>query len=120
MDLLVLQAVIQINFLFQATLNPRISAWEYFNGPFDYDAMPFVPLGQKVIVHNKPGPRNSWDFRGEDGWSIGASMDGYCSQQYMAGATKCERITDTILFCHQHLTVPNVTLEDRLQHGIIN
>ena len=118
-DLLVPQAVIQLNFLCQATFNPRISAWEYFNGPFDYDATPFRPLVQKVIAHNKPGTRNSWDFRDEDGWSIGAAMDGYHSQQYVAVTTKCERITETISFRHQHLTVPNVTLEDRLQHGII-
>ena len=58
-DLLIPQAVMQINILRQATLNPRISAWEYFNGPFDYDATPFGPLGQKVIAHNKPGTRNS-------------------------------------------------------------
>ena len=34
-DLLIPQTVIQLNFLCQATLNPRISTWEYFNGPFD-------------------------------------------------------------------------------------
>ena len=92
---------------------------EYFNGLFDYDVTPFGPLGQKVIAHNKPGTRNSWDFRGEEGWSVGAAMDGYRSQRYVAASTKCERITNTILFCHQHLTVPVVTPEDRLQHGII-
>ena len=118
-NLLVPQAVIQLNFLHQATLNPRISAWEYFNGPFDYNSTPFGPIGQKFIAHNKPGTRNSWDFRGEDRWSIGAAVDGYRSQRYVAADTKCERITDTISFRHQHLTVPDVTLEDRLQHRII-
>ena len=118
-DLLIPQAVMQLNFLRQATLNPSISAWEYFNGPFDYDATPFGPLGQKVIAHNKPGTRNTWDFRGEEGWSIGACMDGYRAQRYVAASTKCERTTDTISFRHQHLTVPTVTPEDRLQHGIV-
>ena len=58
-DLLIPQAVRQLNFLRQATFNPRISAWEFYNGPFDYDATPFGPLGQKVIAHNKPGTRDS-------------------------------------------------------------
>ena len=44
-DLLVPQAIMQLNMLRQSTLNPRISAWEFFNGPFDYDATPFGPLG---------------------------------------------------------------------------
>ena len=99
-DLLTPQAVIQLNMLRQATLNPRISAWEYFNGPFDYDATPFGPLGQKVIAHNRPGTRNSWDFRGKERWSVGTTMDGYRSQRYVAASTKCERITDTISFRH--------------------
>ncbi|KAL7525219.1 hypothetical protein ACHAXR_001556, partial [Thalassiosira sp. AJA248-18] len=51
-DLLIPQAVITLNLLRQATLNPRISAWEFYNGPFDYDATPFGPLGQQVIAHN--------------------------------------------------------------------
>ena len=84
-----------------------------------YDATPFGPLGQKVIAHNKPGTRKSWDFRGETGWSIGAAMNGYHAQRYVAGDTKCEHITDTISFRHQHLTVPDVTPEDRPQHRII-
>ena len=46
-------------------------------------------------------------------------MDGYHSQCYVAAGTKSDRITDTVLFCHQHVTVPDVTPEDRLQHGII-
>ena len=46
-------------------------------------------------------------------------MDGYRSQRYVAADIKCERITDTISFRHQHLTLPDVTPEDRLQHGII-
>ena len=116
---LVPQDVIELNFRRQATLNPYTSAWEYFNGPFDYNVTPFRPLGQKVIAHNKPGTRSSWYFRDEDGRSIGAAMDGYCSQQYVAGDTKFEGITETISFRHQHLTVPDINPEDRLQHRII-
>ncbi|KAL7531028.1 hypothetical protein ACHAXR_003813, partial [Thalassiosira sp. AJA248-18] len=101
-----------------ATLNPRISAWDFYNGPSDYDATPFGPLGQQVIAHNKPETRHSWDFRGERGWSIGAAMDSYRCQRYIHKATKAERITDTVSFRHHHLTQPEVTPEDRLQHGI--
>jgi hypothetical protein len=36
-DLLLPQAKLTINLLRQATANPKISAWEYFNGPFNFN-----------------------------------------------------------------------------------
>ena len=37
---LLVQTEVTINLLRQATLNPRMSAWEYYNGAFDYTATP--------------------------------------------------------------------------------
>ena len=73
-DLLLPQTEMTLNLLRQATANPAISAWEYFNGKLDYNATPLGPLGISVIVHTKPGRRQSWNFRGKDGWSVGASL----------------------------------------------
>jgi hypothetical protein len=36
-DLLLLEAKLTVNLLRQATINPKISTWEYFNGPFDFN-----------------------------------------------------------------------------------
>ncbi len=36
-DLLLLQAELTLNLIQQATLNPRISAWELFQGPFNFN-----------------------------------------------------------------------------------
>jgi hypothetical protein len=36
-DLLLPQAKLIVNLLRQATINLKISAWEYFNGPFDFN-----------------------------------------------------------------------------------
>ena len=41
-DLLLPQAELTLNLLRQSTLNPRISAWECFQGPFDFNKMPLV------------------------------------------------------------------------------
>ena len=76
-DLLIPQAVMTLNFLRQATLNPKISAWEYLMGEFDYNATPLRPLGCCIIAHLKPDVRNLWDFRGKDGWSLGISLEHY-------------------------------------------
>ena len=69
-DLFLLQTKMTLNLLRQATANPAISAWEYFTGKFIYNATPLGPLEISVIVHTKPTRRQSWDFRGKDGWTL--------------------------------------------------
>ena len=48
-----------LNFLRQSTLNPRISAWEYFQGPFDFNKMSLGLVGCWVLIHAKPVTRQS-------------------------------------------------------------
>ena len=119
-DLLVPQAEMQLNMLRQSALNPKISAWEYYNGPFNYDATPMGPLGARVIAHNKPDVRNSWDFRGEDGWSVGVSLQHYRCQRWVAEATHEVRVNDTVEFRHHRVTQPTVTPEDRIQQSVVS
>ena len=58
-DLLLPQTKMTLNLLLQASANPAISAWENFNGKFNYNATPLGRLGISVIVHTKPGRRQS-------------------------------------------------------------
>ena len=46
------QTELTINLLLQATINPKMSAWDYFNVPFDYAVTPLVPLVSRVMIHN--------------------------------------------------------------------
>ncbi len=39
-DLLLLQAELTFNLLRQAALNPWISVWDFFHGPFDFNKAP--------------------------------------------------------------------------------
>ena len=80
-DRLLPQAEMTLNFLRQSRINPKISAWEFYNGPFDFDATPLGPLGCRVIIHKKTDSRQSWDFRGKDGWSVGVSLEHYRCQR---------------------------------------
>ena len=50
-DNLLAQTELTLNLLRQAILNPRISAWEYFIGAFDYAATTLVPIKCKRIIH---------------------------------------------------------------------
>jgi hypothetical protein len=44
-DLPLPQAELTLNLLHQATLNPRISTWEFFEGPFDFNKTPLGLVG---------------------------------------------------------------------------
>ena len=70
-----------LNFLRQSTFIQKVSAWEYFAGPFQYDATPLGHLGMNIIIHKKASRRHSWGFRGKDGWSVGVAMDYYRCQK---------------------------------------
>jgi hypothetical protein len=61
-DLLITQTEVTFILLRQAALNPHISAWEYFNGPFDFNKTPLTPVRCKVLIHAKATTRRSWDF----------------------------------------------------------
>ena len=117
-DLLIPQAEMTLNFLRNATLDPSVSAWDFFAGPFNYDATPLGPLGSRVIAHNKPSTRNSWDYRGEEGYSVGVSMQHYRSQRYANARTHSVKTTDTVEFRHHNVTQPDLTPADRLHHGV--
>jgi hypothetical protein len=75
-DLLLPQAELTLNLLRQATLNPRISAWEFFQGPFDFNKMPLGPVGCRVLIHAKPATQHSWDFCAKNGFYIGRGSSG--------------------------------------------
>ena len=62
-DNLLVQTELTINLLQQATLNPSMSAWEYFNGAFDFTATPLVPIGCKLIIRTTQNKRKLWDHR---------------------------------------------------------
>ena len=76
-DNLLVQTELTINLLRQATLNPRMSAWEYYNGAFDYTATPLGTIGCKIMIHTTSNKRKSWDQRGREGFSVGPALQQY-------------------------------------------
>ena len=117
-DLLLPQAELTLNLIKQATLDPSQSEWSCFHGAFNYEATPIGPLGCDIIAHRKTGTRNSWDFRGAADWYVGVALQHYRCHTIVDKATRAVQISDTVEFCHQHLTQPKVTPMDRTVHGV--
>ena len=87
-DLLLPQAKLTINLLRQAIANPKISAGEYFNGPFDFNKTPLAPMGCRVLIHAKPRKRRSWDYRAKQGFYVGPALDHYRCYKLVKSDTK--------------------------------
>ena len=107
-----------LNLLFQATLNPRISAWEYFNGAFDYTATSLCPIGCKIIIHTTSNKQKSWDKRGCEGFSVGPVLHHYRCIQAIYSKTKSLIITYTAEYLHAYIMQPHVTAENIITHAI--
>ena len=108
-DNLLVQTELTINPMRQATLNPRMSEWEYYNGSFDYTATLLVPIGCKIVIHTTSNKRKSLDQRGREGFSVGPALKHYRCIQKIDSKTKELIITDTAEYLHEYLTQPHIT-----------
>ena len=117
-DTLLPQTELTLNLPRQYILAPEVSAWEYYNGPINYNTTLFIPIGCKFVIHNKPGPRKTWDFRAWEGFSIGSALNHYFCHTVVDTTTKAIHISDTIKFYHSYLTQPTITSEDRIVHDL--
>ena len=116
--LLLPQSELTLNLLRQATLDPSRYAWEYFHGPFNYEATPLGPIGCNIIAHKKTGTRNSWNLCGAAGWNVGVALQHYPCHTIVSKATRAAQVSDTVEFRYHNLTLPNVTPTDRIFYGV--
>ncbi len=106
------QAELTLNLLRQSSLNPQLSAWEYFNGPFDFNKTPLGSVGCRVLIHAKPATRRSWDFRAKEGFYIGPALDSYHCFKLVQMDTKSQVILDTVEFRHAYRQIPALDYYD--------
>ena len=83
-DQLLPQAVATLNLLPPANADQSKSAYEYVNGPFDYNSTPFAPLlGCSAQMHNATNRRKTWDVHSLDGWYLGTSPEHYHCHRFL-------------------------------------
>jgi hypothetical protein len=117
-DLLLPQAELTLNLLRQLALNPRISAWEFFQGPFDFNKTPLGPIGCRILIQAKPVTRCSWDFCAKEGSYIGPALDSYRCFKLVKSDTKSQVISDMVEFRHAYGAIPTPTPADKIIHGL--
>ena len=103
------QAQTTLNLLRLSRINPRISAEAILNGQFNYNRTPLAPPGTRVIVHNAPSVRKTWDTHGVDGWYIDGSTKHYRCHKCYIPKTRAERIARTVEFFPYLYDMPTPT-----------
>lgn len=81
-----------MNLLPSSRINPRLSAEEHMNGVFNYNRTPLAPLGIKVLVHEMPTYRGTWEEHAKEGWYIGPAKEHYQCYKILMKKTKGIRI----------------------------
>jgi hypothetical protein len=113
-DRILPQAKITLNLLRTSRLHQHLSAAAHFHGLIDYNKTYFAPPGCKIIVHEKPGKRQTWAPHGQHGYSLGPSMHHYRCQNVYLSATASDCIVDTLEFPPHNLPMPQLSFTDRL------
>ena len=97
-DCLLEHADLTLDLISSYRCSPKLSAWEYLFGEFNFNTTPLEPLGMKIVSHAKLDNRASWDFNGEEGWYVGPSLNHYRRINGYFPKSKATRYTDMVAF----------------------
>ena len=78
-DYLLDQSELTLNLVRSARSNPKLSAYAYIHGTFDFNKTPISPPGTRVLAHDKPEKRPSWGYHGTQGFLLNLRILGRCS-----------------------------------------
>ena len=118
LDQLLKQAVITLNLLRPARLNPNLSAYAYFFGMFNYVATPLAPPGIKCQIHEKSNQRKSWAPNSVDGFYLGPAMQHYRCFKVFVTKTNGQRISDTVEFYPTKIRMPETSTLEQIKHSV--
>ena len=114
------QAILTLNLMRPSNVAPKVSAYAYVHGQFNYDAMPLAPMGCAVQLYIKPHRRKTWGAHSVDGWYLGTSVKHYRCHRIWNVETKAERISNTAFFKHKYITQPSLTPVDIMTKAILD
>ena len=66
-------------------------------GQHDYNAVPFPPLGWRMLIFEGPEKRSSWDFHEVEGFGMGPAEKKYRCYTGWIPTIGAERISDTVV-----------------------
>ena len=98
---LFLQAILTLNHLRNARVNPNLSVHAFLYGMLNFISTPLAPPGTKVVIHIKPKERNTW---------------GQCVRCHIP-TTRAKVDSDTVQFFPHSAPIPQTTTTDFLKQA---
>ena len=80
----------------QSRINPKLSAHDQVFEAFNYQRTLLVPLGTKVIIHEHPDQRKTWDKHGLPGFLVNRAKDHFHSYQVSVTKTGATRVLNAL------------------------
>jgi hypothetical protein len=108
-DKLASQVQDSINLLRRSWINPNISAYETLKGLYNWNCIPFAPLGTNAIIYTDADTRASWAPQGVDTWMLGSSKDHYQCHLYYVPELSGYCVSGSAEFFPQHCIEPTFT-----------
>jgi hypothetical protein len=104
----------QLLLLRQSRLHPNLSAYANVYEQHDYNKHPFIPIGMKAMVHDKPHKRQTFAKHCSKAFVLGTSTEHYRCWKFWMVSTWATRISGTAFFKYKYLTNPSDTPEDQI------
>jgi hypothetical protein len=118
-DKLIPQAELTLNLLRGSRMNPKLSAWAQFDGPYDFNRTPIAPPGINVLVYVDPDHRGSWGSHAIEGHYIGPALEHYRCYDVYIPSTKAVRTTDTLVWLPEKIPMPGASSTDIITNCLI-
>ena len=71
----------------------------------------------RIVIHDGPNNRASWEPRGEYGWYIGPAMEQYRCNKAYTPKTRAEIISDIVEFFPKQFNMPQISSTDAKIHA---
>jgi hypothetical protein len=108
-DCLIPQAEMTLNLLRKSRQHPQLSVASHYHGMVDYNKTAFSLTGCKIIAHEKPSKRLTWEPHLQHSYSLGSAMHHYRCQNVYISSTSSERIVDTLEFVLHNSPMPQLS-----------
>ena len=122
-DELLPQAFITLNLLQISRTCPKISAYAYLYGTFDFDITPMAPLGVIAIIYNDPDHRVSYGLHGGEAFYLRPSLEHYRCYRFFFPSTGRTRVCATAQFVPIYVAGPTFSATTKVlvaENDIVN
>ena len=108
------QIDLSVNIFRKCRQNPLLSSWAAMEGEYHFDLTPIAPAGSKMLMHEKPGRRQTFGYNAKKAWYIPPCLRHYHTFKGIMASTGAERMSNTVKFKHHTIAIPELTPADRI------